>query len=149
MQVDGEFEVRAPPEEVFAFLADPKRLLDCLDDPHTVEKVDADRFQGTLTTGVAFIRGTFRYTGSYEEREPGRRLKTRMHGTGLGSGLDAVLTAELSGAGGGTKVGWHADIVLSGPAATIGERVIKSTIEKKSASMFENVRKALEGASKG
>ena len=146
MQVDGEFRVRASPDQVFAFFVNPTRLLDSLDDPHTVEAIDSEHFRGTITTGVAFIRGTFRYTGTYEEREPGRRLKTRMHGTGLGSGLDAVLTAELSDADGGTKVRWQADIVLSGPVATIGERLVRSTIDKKTASLFENARRILEGA---
>ncbi len=145
MQVDGEFRVRAAPDRVFAFFVDARRLVDCLEDPHTVEVIDADRFQGTITTGVAFIRGTFRFTGRYEERAPGRHLQTRLHGTGLGSGLDAVLIADLADAEGGSAVRWQAQIVLTGPVATIGERLVRSTIDRKTTALFENVRKTLEG----
>ncbi|MCI4351884.1 MAG: hypothetical protein L3K14_00625 [Thermoplasmata archaeon] len=146
MQADGRFQVRAAPEVVFAFFSDPRQLLDCLDDPHTVDSVEADRFTGTITTGVAFIRGTFRFTGRYEERIPGQPVQARIHGSGLGSGVDAVLLADLTAADPGTVVGWRADIVLTGPVASIGERLVRSTIDKKTAALFEKARERLEAA---
>ncbi len=146
MQVQGTFQVRAGPTAVFGFFSDPRRLLDCLDDPHTVDSVQGDQFAGTITTGVAFIRGTFRFSGQYVERTPGQRVTTKIRGSGLGSAVDATLLATMAAAGTGTSVDWKADITLTGPAATLGERLVRSTIEKKAAGLFEKARQQLEAA---
>ena len=144
MQVEGQFPVGASPARVFAFFADVRQLLDCLDDPHTVDSVQGDQFSGTITTGVAFIRGTFRFSGQYTEKTPDQHVTTEIRGTGLGSAVDATLSAALTPAGAGTAIAWKADIVLTGPAATLGERLIRSTIDKKASALFEKARQKLE-----
>ncbi len=149
MRVEGQFQVGAAPAAVFGLFADPRRLLDCLEDPHTVDSAAGDQFAGTITTGVAFIRGTFRYSGQYTERSPGQAVTTKIRGSGLGSAVDASLHAGFSAVGSGTSVVWSADIVLTGPAATLGERLVRTTIEKKAAAMFERARQALEGGTPG
>jgi uncharacterized protein len=143
MQVEGQFQVGAAPARVFAFFADVRQLLDCLDDPHTVDSVEGDQFSGTITTGVAFIRGTFRFTGKYTEKTAGQHVTTQIRGSGLGSAVDATLSAALTPAGSGTAIAWTANIVLTGPAATLGERLVRSTIEKKASALFERAREKL------
>ncbi len=148
MHVDGQFQVGAAPAQVFAFFSDPRQLLDCLDDPHTLDSVQGDQFSGTITTGVAFIRGKFRFDGQYMEKLPGQRISTKIRGSGLGNAVDATLSAALGAAGPGTTIAWQADITLTGQAASLAEHLIRSTIEKKAAGLFENARKKLEsGAS--
>ncbi len=149
MKVEGQFQVAAAPAAVFGLFADPRRLLDCLDDPHTVDSVQGDQFGGTITTGVAFIRGTFRFTGQYTERTPGQSVTTKIRGSGLGSAVDATLHAGITPADSGASLAWAADIVLTGPAATLGERLVRTTIEKKAAAMFERARQQLEPAKPG
>jgi uncharacterized protein len=144
MHVEGQFQVRATPAQVYALFSDPRQLLDCLEDPHTVDSVQGDQFSGTITTGVAFIRGTFRFNGQYTDRTPGQGVQVKIRGSGLGSAVDATLGANLTAAGSGTAAAWKADIVLTGPAATLGERLVRSTIEKKAAGMFEKARQKLE-----
>jgi uncharacterized protein len=143
MEVEGQFQVGTSPTRVFAFFTDVRQLLDCLDDPHTVDTVQGDQFSGTITTGVAFIRGTFRFTGQYTEKTPDQHLTTKIRGSGLGSAVDATLSAGLTANGTGTAVAWKADIVLNGPAASLGERIVRSTIDKKAAALFEKAREKL------
>jgi uncharacterized protein len=144
MQVTGQFQVRAAPAQVFAFFSDVRQLLDCLDDPHTVDSVQGDQFSGTITTGVAFIRGTFRFNGQYTEKTPGKRIATKIQGSGMGNGVNATLSANFAAAGSGTTVSWEADIALTGSAASLAEHLIRSTIEKKSTALFEKARQKLE-----
>ncbi|HXW67914.1 MAG TPA: carbon monoxide dehydrogenase subunit G [Thermoplasmata archaeon] len=146
MHIEGDFRVRAPPEKVYAFFLDPVGFIDCLDDPHQVHAVDTDHFEGTVTTGVAFIRGTFRIRGTYGERTPPTALTARINGTGLGSGIDAQLSIAIAAAEGQSAVHWQGEVQLSGPVATIGERMVRSTVDKKADGLFENARKRLEGA---
>jgi carbon monoxide dehydrogenase subunit G len=149
VHVEGQFQVRAAPTPVFAFFSDVRQLLDCLDDPHTVDSVQGDQFSGTITTGVAFIRGKFRFDGQYTEKVPGQRIATKIRGSGLGNAVDATLGASLSPAGTGTAIAWRADITLTGQAASLAEHLIRSTIEKKASALFENARKKLEAGPAG
>jgi uncharacterized protein len=146
VQIAGDFRVHAPASRVYAFFLDPVALLDCLDDPHEVHATDADHFEGTVTTGVAFIRGTFRLRGSYTGRTPEKEVRVRLQGSGLGSGIDADLVVEIAAQADGTSLHWSGDVRLSGPVATLGERIVKGTVDKKADGLFENARKKLEAA---
>ena len=146
MHIAGDFHVRASASGVYAFFVDPVAFTDCLDDPHEFRAVDADHFEGTVTTGVAFIRGTFRVRGAYTSKTPPSELKVYLNGSGLGSGIDANLVLALSETAGETGLHWEGEVRLSGPIATLGERMVKGTVDKKAAALFENARKKLEAA---
>lgn len=146
MKLEGAFEARAPREKVFAFFLDPRALSTCIDDPHTVEVVDADAFKGTVRSGVGFIKGTFAWSAKVVEREPPRRARLQVHGSGMGSGFDIDSAIDMAESGGVTQVRWSADVRMSGPIASLGARLMQGTVDKKTNAFFENVRKKLEGA---
>jgi carbon monoxide dehydrogenase subunit G len=145
MHVVGDFQVHQPREAVWSFFADAQKLVDCLDDPHTVEVLDEKHFRGTLTTGVAFIRGTFQISGEYAERTPPDRLVAKLHGTGMGNGLDATISTQFAGDASSTAVHWEADFTFSGSVASMGERILRGTLEKKIQGLFVNARQRLGG----
>ncbi len=144
MHLGGTFSVHRGKGEVFSFLMDARRWADCLDDPHTLEVLDPGHFEGTLTTGISFLRGTFRFRGEYGDVTPGVRLKATVNGSGLGSGLRALLSVELVEEGESTAVQWSADVTFFGPVATLGEGIVRRTVDQKVAGLFENARKRLE-----
>ncbi len=144
MHIAGDFQVRAPAARVYGFFLDPVAFTDCLDDPHEFRAVDADHFEGTLTSGISFIRGTFRVRGAYASRTAPTELKVHVQGSGLGSGIDGDLTLTFSEVGGATSLHWQGDLHLSGPIATLGERMVTGTVDKKAAALFENARRRLE-----
>ena len=144
MHVEGAFEVRRDRQSVYAFFTDAHRLVDCIDDPHTLEVADSTHFSGNITTGVAFIRGTFHVKGEYAERAGPERILARVHGNGLGSGLDATISTQLAEADGITTVRWTTDLTFSGPIASIGERIVRGTVDKKTQGLFERARQRLE-----
>ena len=144
MWLEGTFRVSRERMEVFAFLRDARQWADCLEDPHTLEVLDPEHFQGTLTTGISFLRGTFRFRGEYGNTVPGTRLEATVDGSGMGSGLKARLSVGLVEEGGQTRVDWKADVTFFGPVATLGEGVIRRTVDRKVAGLFENARKRLE-----
>jgi uncharacterized protein len=144
MHIEGDFAVRSSAARVYAFFVDPVAFTDCLDDPHQVHPVDVDHFEGTVTTGIAFIRGTFRLRGTYGERSPPTELRAQIQGSGMGSGIDASLTISLAEADGTTTVRWQGEVRLSGPVATLGERMVRGTVDKKAAALFANARAKLE-----
>jgi uncharacterized protein len=143
---EGHFAVRAPRSRVWSFLLNPQEFSICIDDPHTIAVIDQDRFEGTVKTGVAFIRGTFAWSATIQERTPPARAQMAVHGSGMGSGFDVLATFALSEIDAVTTVSWSADVQMSGAIATVGERLLRGTTEKKTNAFFENARKVLEGS---
>lgn len=146
MKVEGVFTVRATRDRVFSFLVDPNALSSCIDDPHTVDVTDQDHFQGTLSSGVGPIRGTFAWSAQINERSPPDRVKVKVHGSGMGNAFDIDAVAELTQEGLSTTVSWRADVLMRGALASLGARLMQGTIDKKTKDFFENARTRLEGA---
>ena len=145
MHLEGSFTVRAPRERVWSFFLDPNALASAISDPHDVEVVSQNQFKGWVKSGVAFIKGTFTGSATIMERVPPKRARIKAHGMGMGSAFDAESTIELSESGGSTTVRWQAEVVLSGTIASVGARLVRGTIDKKTNEFFENARKKLEG----
>ncbi len=146
MRFEGTFTVQAPRTRVWSFFLNPLEFAPAIDDPHTIEVIDADHFRGTIKAGVAFIRGTFTWSAAVKERAPPDRAQIAVHGSGMGSAFDIVGSLEISEAGRLTTVRWAADVQMSGTIATTGARLLQRTTEKKTNAFFENARKILEVA---
>ena len=146
MHIEGTFAVHAPRERVWSFFLNPEELSTCIDDPHTIEVVDADRFKGTITAGVAFIKGSFKWSATIKDRMLPERAQIGVHGSGMGSAFDIVSSLELSEADGATTVRWRADVQMNGTIASVGARLLQGTVDKKTNRFFDNARKKLEGS---
>lgn len=146
MHFEGTFTVRASRERVWSFFLNPQEFSPAIDDPHTIEVIDADHFRGTVKTGVAFIRGNFTWSADIKERVPPERAQMAVHGSGMGSAFDIVAHIGISEAQGLTTVKWAADVQMSGTIATTGARLLQGTTDKKTKAFFENARKMLEAA---
>ncbi len=110
---------------------------------------DPAHFTGTVTTGVAFIRGTFRLSIEYRELDRPARIVAQVHGSGLGIGLDASVVITFLPSDGGTTVRWSRELTFSGPVASVGERILRTTVDKKTHSLFDRAREQLEAESAG
>ncbi len=146
MRFEGSFSAKAPQDRVFAFFLDPNELSSCIDDPHTIEVEDEDHFRGSVRSGVGFVKGTFQLTAAVADRDPPKRARIQVQGSGMGSGFDIDATLDLSESGGTTTVRWAADVLMNGTIASLGARLLQGTIDKKSKAFFENVRQKLEPA---
>ena len=144
MHLEGSFTVRAPRERVWAFFTNPHALSRAISDPHDIEVVDEDHFKGWVRSGVGFIKGTFTGSASIMEKTPPEHGRIKAHGSGMGSGVDAESTIAMSESAGFTTVRWEAEVVLSGTIASVGARLLRGVIDKKTNEFFENVRTLVE-----
>lgn len=143
MQVDGEFSVDAPRGRVWEFFLNPHELSKSITDPHSFEVVDENNFKGSIKAGVAFIRGTFTGSVTILERTPPEHVRLKAHAAGMGSAFDIDATVKFAESGGRTSVRYLADVALNGTIASVGARLLRGTIDKKTNEFFENVRKQL------
>src|SRR2546428_12178008 len=120
---EGTFPVRASSTRVWSFFLRPQEFSSAIDDPHTIEVIDADHFRGTIKAGVAFIRGTFTWSATVKERVPPERAQIAVHGSGMGSAFDIVAPLSVSESAGLTTVERAADGQMSGTIGATGGRL--------------------------
>lgn len=140
----GSLTVRAPREQVWAFLVDPHAVSQCLPDVQALEVLGDGRFRAVVRVGVGFIKGNFTVEVAMTDRQPPAHAVLTGHGGGLGSAVDLRSTLDLAETPEGTRLDWQAEVVVSGTLATAGARLLQSTVEKKTTEAFACVKTRLE-----
>ncbi len=127
MLITNEFEVAAPVEAVWAFFGDIPQVAACLPGAELTEDLGGDRYKGRVAVAMGPVRLRFGGTADITERDEAAR-RVVVHAAGAeerGRGQAAmVVTATLTGAGRGTKVGVTQDLQLSGAAAQYGRGMV-------------------------
>lgn len=124
IEIEKEFEVEQPPEEVWDFLVDPERVVECLPGAKLVRVVDERTYEGEMGVKLGPIGVTFHGTTHFEtlDRE---NLTVEMTGEGKdkrGSGsVRMSMRSKLTPRdGGGTHVYVTQSVSLSGKIASFG-----------------------------
>ena len=117
----------------------------CLPDVQRLEVLEEGKFKAVVRVGVGFIKGNFAFDISMSDLRPPAHAVLTGRGGGLGSAVDVQSTIDLvDGEGRSTRLDWKADVVVSGTIASVGARVLNSTVEKKTGELFECLRAQLE-----
>jgi carbon monoxide dehydrogenase subunit G len=130
---------------VWNFLMDPHKVGPCLPDLLNLDVSDNNNFRAKVRVGLGPIRGAFDLANSLTVEEPGKSAFMSVKGGGMGSGIEmsAKMFVEDLEDQQGTSLKWTCDVVVSGPIATIGGRLIDGQARKITEQVFENIRNAL------
>lgn len=141
----GDFTIPVSREMVWNFLMDPYKVGPCLPDLLNMDVSDNLNFRAKVRVGLGPIRGAFDLANSITIEEPGKSASLSVKGGGMGSGVDmsAKMFLEDLEDQQGTLLKWSCDVVVSGPIATIGGRLIDGQARKITEQVFENIRNAL------
>ena len=127
MLIKNEFEVAEPVEKVWQFFDNIPQVAACLPGAELTEDLGDDKYKGTVAVRMGPVRLQFAGTADITERdETGKRVVVHASGAdekGRGQ-ASMVVTATLTRAGRGTKVGVTQDLQLSGAAAQYGRGMI-------------------------
>ena len=127
MRLDGQFNVKAEPAEVYAFLTDPRKVSSHLPDVTNVDIQDNDHFTVTARVGVSHIRGTMIVKLAIRDRRPPVSTTIVGKGSGLASVVDLVTSFRLEPAGAvETVVHWQGEVTISGRSPRLGPRACSS-----------------------
>jgi hypothetical protein len=127
MLITNEFEVAAPVEAVWRFFDDIPHVAACLPGAELTEDLGDEKYKGRVSIRMGPVRLRFAGTADITERDnDARRIVVNAAGADeRGRGQAAmVVTATLSRAGSGTKVGVGQDLQISGAAAQYGRGMI-------------------------
>lgn len=143
MEYKGEFIVPAQCEKVWSILMDAEMLAKCVPGAEQIKMVSPDQYEAEMTVKVPFMTLRFQATGKLQEAQEGEFIKVEMTGKpmALAGMFRNRLKLELNDwEDGATKVRYTMNLQMTGRLATLGEILVKNTIEKTTQDFAENVK---------
>ena len=145
MRIAGEAVLHAPVEQVWDALLDPAVLVRTIPGCERLETTGDNRYDMTVTAGVAAVRGT--YAGSCELRDlrPHESLVMAVQGAGAPGTISADVAVRFEERDNGTLVSYDADAVVGGMLGGVGQRMLGSVSKRMAGEFFGAVDQALAG----
>ncbi len=146
MQLEGQFSVKAPREDVYAFLTDPHSVSRHMPDVKEVQIEDPDHFTVTARVGISHIKGLMIMKLAITDRQPPISTTVTGKGTGLASVVDMVTSFTLAtSASGETLVTWRGSVNVSGKMAAFGSQGLLDRMATKNIDTFiEGIKRGIE-----
>ncbi len=151
-RIEERFTVRAPPQAVWEFLVDPRRVVTCLPGAELTEVVDEHTFLGAVKVKVGPVTVAYKGKVLLGERDDATRT-VRMTGEGRESGgagaARMTMESRVVEAPGGAEVSVRSDVDVAGRLVQLGRGMIEQVSHQLFAQFAGNVRAALEAAPAG
>ena len=146
MKVSGDATLHAPIDKVWAALNDPAVLVRTIPGCERLELTGPDAYRMVVTAGVASIKGTYAGEVQLSDRqEPHSFLMTASGAGGPGTVSTEVRVALADAGDGSTTLTYHADAVVGGVIAGVGQRMLVGVSKKMAGEFFRSVDDVLTG----
>jgi carbon monoxide dehydrogenase subunit G len=143
MDITGSFTFNAPPDRVWALLMDPAVLSSCIPGSDRFEPDGVDRYNVTLTVGLAEITGTYNGTVVLTDMVPPTSYGLVVEGQGRPGFLKGTSAIVLRGEGAATVVEVSATVQTGGAIARLGQRLIGGVAKMMMDRFFECLKSKL------
>jgi 2-furoyl-CoA dehydrogenase large subunit len=145
LAAQGEIQLSAAPEAVFAVLLDPVALAGVIPGCNALEQTGPNRYRADVTVGVGMIKARYAAEIALSDLEPPHRL--RLAGSGLssmgaaqGSGLVTLASKD-----GGTLLRYDYEAQVSGKVAAVGGRMLEGAAKIVLKQLFEQLGRQAGG----
>lgn len=138
IKLDGQFEVKRKPEDVYDFLTDPNKFAPLLPDFQSMSVQDATHFGVKVNVGISYIKGTADVKMELAQADRPRRAQYKGQGSVAGGNVSFTAGFDLSEANGGTKVAWQGEAQIFGRLASVAGGLLEPLGKK-------NVQKLIDG----
>lgn len=149
LELTERFTVRAAPARVWAYLLDPRQVVECLPGAELTEVVDERSYKGRVTVRVGPV--TVKYTGRAELEEvddAARRVRLVGNASESGSAGTARMTMVSTvtpSADGGSEISVDATVDVTGKLVQFG----RGMIEDVSRQLFRQFARCVEATLAG
>jgi 2-furoyl-CoA dehydrogenase large subunit len=148
LQAQGEVDIPAPPEQVFAVLLDPVALAQVIPGCHALQLSGPNRYRAEVTVGVGLVKA--RYEAEIILSDIDAPHSLRLAGSGrssLGTGAgDGLVT--LQAIDGGTRLRYDYRAKVGGKVAMVGSRMLEGAARIIVAQLFESLGRQASGTSR-
>jgi carbon monoxide dehydrogenase subunit G len=143
MEISGSFTFNAPPDRVWTLLMDPAVLSSCIPGCDRFEPDGADRYNVTLTVGMAAITGTYNGTVVLTDMIPNTSYGLVVEGQGRPGFLKGTSAISLRADGATTVVDVSATVQTGGAIARLGQRLVGAVAKMMMDRFFECLKSKL------
>lgn len=129
MKITGEQVMPAARQQVWELFNDPRRLARLIPGCEKLEQLAPDEFTGTISVGIAAVKGVYAGKLKLDEIRPPEHYKMLVDGKGKQGFMRGFGTLDLEPATANprhTLVKYAGDVQVGGPLMQVGQRVIDS-----------------------
>jgi carbon monoxide dehydrogenase subunit G len=147
MEISGSYTFDAPPDRVWALLMDPAVLSSCIPGCERFEPDGDDRYNVTMTVGLAAITGTYNGTVVLTDLIPNTSYGLVVEGQGRPGFVKGSSRIALRADGEATAVDVSATVQTGGPIARVGQRLIGGVAKMMMDRFFACLKAKLQASS--
>jgi uncharacterized protein len=144
IKLNGEFEVKRKPEDVYDFLTDPSKFAPLLPDYQSMSVQDATHFGVKVNVGISYIKGTADVKMELAEAERPKRAQYKGQGSVAGGNVSFTAGFDLSAVNGGTKVAWQGEAQIFGRLASVAGGLLEPLGKKNVQKLIDGLQAALK-----
>jgi hypothetical protein len=146
MTMNGEVQLPASREVVWAKLNDADVLKACIPGCEELEKTDEHSFRAVAKMKVGPVSARFKGKVSLSDLDPPNGYKISGEGEGGVAGFaKGGAQVKLADQDGGTLLSYDVEAQIGGKLAQLGQRLINGAAKKLADEFFANFAKAVEG----
>ena len=146
MTMNGEVQLPAPRQVVWAKLNDPDVLKASIPGCEELEKTDEHSFRVVAKMKVGPVSARFKGKVTLSDIDPPNGYKISVEGEGGVAGFaKGGATVGLADKDGGTLLSYNVEAQIGGKLAQLGQRLINGAAKKLADEFFANFAKAVEG----
>jgi len=149
--IEKTFQIQQPPEKVWEFLSNPRKVATCVPGAEITEQVDETNYKGTISVkvgpSVTNYKGALQVIRLDAEAREIEILGKGQDVRGKGSASMKLTGAVHALADGGTEVKSVSELNVVGMLAQLGSRVISEVSNVVFQQFVANLQKQLEGSS--
>ena len=145
MTMNGEVQLNAAREAVWAKLNDAETLKTCIPGCEQLDKVSDTEFQAIATTKIGPVKAKWKGKVQLTDLDPPNGYKISGEGEGGIAGFaKGGATVRLAEKDGGTLLSYDVEAQIGGKLAQLGQRLISGTAKKLADEFFANFAKAVK-----
>lgn len=145
MEFRNRYVFEAGREQVFDAMTNPDTVAACLPGCDALESLGDNRYQATMTVGVAAIKGRFRGTVELCELDRPASYTLRVDGRGGAGFAKGEARVAIQEDGASSLVEVEAKAQVGGPVARVGQRLLAGTAKMIADKFFSCLRKRIAG----
>jgi len=143
MKLKGTHKFKASSTQVFNAILNPEILKSCIPGCSSVEYLNANSIQASITTPLPGLRGPYGVTINIAKRQDPNYLELQVQRKGTGGSVNAISQINLTDEADGALLTYNANAELEGAIAVannpVGEGITKNSL----GTFFKNLDKAI------
>jgi len=141
MKIEGQHQIPAPREQVWAALNDPETLIRVTPGLKSLKSTGADTYDATIELAVGPVKGAYQGTVKITDKTPPEKMTMVVEGGGRPGTIKATGALRLEAQGAATLVHYVGDAQVTGVLMSVGSRLIPGVAKQMAGDFFKGLER--------